>query len=299
MGGIVKTGRTHLMDAMPRDARSGELGGWRAQIEHGIARLAGRASRGCMALAQGGTAVGTGINAHPEFGARVRGAAAQRPTSVSIRADGNLFEALSSAGHGRRTVRAAATRSPSALMKIANDLRWMNSGPLAGLARDRAAGAAARQQHHARQGESGDSGGGRDGRRAGDRQRRDDHHRRPVGQLPAQRHAAADRQQPAREHPAAGERRARAGRPMPSPGSSRIIARLDEALARNPILATALNPVIGYEKRRGDRQARLCRRAAGVRRGARDVGPEGRRTAPPARSGDADARRTARRRRPG
>ncbi len=123
----------------------------------------------------------------------------------------NYFEALSSQDtavelSGQLKVIAVS------LMKIANDLRWMNSGPLAGLGRDRAAGAAAGQQHHAGQGQSGDSGGHCHGGRAGDRQRHHHHHRRTVGQLPAERHAAGDRLQPAGKHPAAGQCVACAGR---------------------------------------------------------------------------------------
>ncbi len=68
VAGIVKTGRTHLMDAMPVTLAQ-ELSGWRTQIESGVARLKSVEPR-LLALAQGGTAVGTGINAHPEFGRR-------------------------------------------------------------------------------------------------------------------------------------------------------------------------------------------------------------------------------------
>src|SRR5262249_59166904 len=68
IGGIVKTGRTHLMDAMPVTFGQ-ELSGWRTQVEHGMARLRAVEPR-LQALAQGGTAVGTGINTHPEFGRR-------------------------------------------------------------------------------------------------------------------------------------------------------------------------------------------------------------------------------------
>ena len=133
------------------------------------------------------------------------------------------------------------------LMKIANDLRWMNSGPLAGPGRDRPAGAAARQQHHAGQGESGDPRGRRHGGRAGHRQRRHHHHRRPVGKLPAQRDAAGDRLQPAAEHRLLANV-ARALADSAIAGFTVNKARLAEALDRNPILVTALNPVIGYEK---------------------------------------------------
>ena len=66
---IVKTGRTHLMDAMPVTLGQ-ELDGWRSQVDHGAERLNDTMKR-LTALAQGGTAVGTGINAHPKFGAKV------------------------------------------------------------------------------------------------------------------------------------------------------------------------------------------------------------------------------------
>jgi fumarate hydratase class II len=129
VGSIVKTGRTHLMDAMPVTLGQ-ELSGWRTQIESGLARLAAVEPR-LLALAQGGTAVGTGINAHPEFGARFCEELAQL-TGLAFQPAANYFEALSSQDtavelSGQLKVLAVS------LMKIANDLRWMNSGPLAGL----------------------------------------------------------------------------------------------------------------------------------------------------------------------
>ena len=129
VGSIVKTGRTHLMDAMPVTLGQ-ELSGWRTQIESGLERLAAVEPR-LLALAQGGTAVGTGINAHPEFGARFCEALAQL-TGLAFQPARNYFEALSSQDtavelSGQLKVLAVS------LMKIANDLRWMNSGPLAGL----------------------------------------------------------------------------------------------------------------------------------------------------------------------
>ena len=126
----VKTGRTHLMDAMPITLAQ-ELGGWRAQIDKGCARLAAVMPR-LLALAQGGTAVGTGINARENFGAVfARHLAAE--TQLEFVPSQNYFEALSSQDtavelSGQLKVVAVS------LMKISNDLRWMNSGPLAGLA---------------------------------------------------------------------------------------------------------------------------------------------------------------------
>jgi fumarate hydratase class II len=129
VGGIVKTGRTHLMDAMPVTLGQ-ELSGWRSQIESGLARVSGVAPR-LFALAQGGTAVGTGINAHPDFGSRFCEELAAL-TGLPFTRSCNYFEALSSQDtavelSGQLKVIAVS------LMKIANDLRWMNSGPLAGL----------------------------------------------------------------------------------------------------------------------------------------------------------------------
>jgi fumarate hydratase class II len=125
----VKTGRTHLMDAMPITLAQ-ELGGWRAQIDKGCARLVAVMPR-LLALAQGGTAVGTGINARENFGAVfARHLAAE--TQLVFVPSHNYFEALSSQDtavelSGQLKVVAVS------LMKISNDLRWMNSGPLAGL----------------------------------------------------------------------------------------------------------------------------------------------------------------------
>jgi fumarate hydratase, class II len=128
-GDVVKTGRTHLMDAMPITLAQ-ELGGWRAQIGNAAARLQSVAPR-LNKLAQGGTAVGTGINARPEFGALfARKLAAS--TGLGFMPSDNYFEALSSQDtavelSGQLKVLAVS------LLKISNDLRWMKSGPLAGL----------------------------------------------------------------------------------------------------------------------------------------------------------------------
>src|SRR5438270_1066833 len=118
------------MDAMPVTLAQ-ELSGWRTQIESGAARLRSVEPR-LLALAQGGTAVGTGINAHPEFGRRFCEQLAAL-TGVAFAPARNYFEALSAQDtavelSGQLKVIAVS------LMKIANDLRWMNSGPLAGLA---------------------------------------------------------------------------------------------------------------------------------------------------------------------
>ncbi len=129
VGAHVKTGRTHLMDAMPVTLGQ-ELSGWQAQIDQAGERLQDCLQR-LQQLAIGGTAVGTGVNAHPDFGARVCELLSQR-TGLKFSVHPNLFAALSSqdtAVELSGQLRALAV----SLMKIANDLRWMNSGPLAGL----------------------------------------------------------------------------------------------------------------------------------------------------------------------
>ncbi|MCP4000402.1 MAG: class II fumarate hydratase [Gammaproteobacteria bacterium] len=126
---VIKTGRTHLMDAMPI-RMSQELGGWASQVAHGIARIEACLPR-ITQLAQGGTAVGTGINAHPKFGEKVAVLLSEQ-TGISFSAAENYFEALSSVDAAVELSGQIKTVAVS-LTKIANDLRWMNSGPLAGL----------------------------------------------------------------------------------------------------------------------------------------------------------------------
>ncbi len=126
---VVKTGRTHLMDAMP--VRLGqEVGGWASQIAHGIDRIEATLPR-LAELAQGGTAVGTGINAHPEFGKRIAAKLAEW-THLPLVTSSNYFESMSAQDAAVETSGQLKTIAVS-LMKISNDLRWMNSGPIAGL----------------------------------------------------------------------------------------------------------------------------------------------------------------------
>ena len=124
-----KTGRTHLMDAMPITFGQ-ELSGWSAQIRSSIARIEDALKR-LRQLPQGGTAVGTGINADPKFGESVA-RELSKLTGFKFESGANFYENMSaqdSAVELSGQLRVAAC----ALMKIANDLRWMNSGPLAGL----------------------------------------------------------------------------------------------------------------------------------------------------------------------
>ncbi|WP_295363231.1 class II fumarate hydratase [Arenimonas sp.] len=129
VGKVVKTGRTHLMDAMPLTLAQ-ELGTWSAQLASAAARIEDTLDR-VRELPIGGTAVGTGINADPRFGKRVARALSSLSGQRFVQAR-NLFEGIASQDaavelSGQFNVLAVA------MMKIGNDLRWMNSGPLAGL----------------------------------------------------------------------------------------------------------------------------------------------------------------------
>jgi fumarate hydratase, class II len=128
--GVVKTGRTHLMDAMPLTLGQ-ELSGWEAQVRHGQERIES-ALEHLRKLPLGGSAVGTGINAHPEFGPKVA-ANLTATTGIRFQRMENYFAGLSSQDAAVEMSGQLKTVAVS-LMKIANDLRWMNSGPLAGLA---------------------------------------------------------------------------------------------------------------------------------------------------------------------
>ena len=126
---VVKTGRTHLMDAMPVTIAQ-EFGGYARQVELGIERVESALER-LQELPQGGTAVGTGINTHPHFGNKFAEAVSES-TGISFKETENHFEA-------QATVDAPVELSGQlktiavGLMKIGNDFRWMNSGPNGGI----------------------------------------------------------------------------------------------------------------------------------------------------------------------
>ena len=124
-----KTGRTHLMDAMPvRMDQS--LRAWSSQISQQIQTL-NAVLPSIQQLAQGGTAVGTGVNAHPDFGQEVARELSDM-TGIAFKQAENVFS-LISAQDNAVTLSGCVKSTAVSLMKIANDLRWMNSGPLAGL----------------------------------------------------------------------------------------------------------------------------------------------------------------------
>ena len=127
---VVKSGRTHLMDAVPVTLGQ-EFGGYAAQARQGVARVSGTLERlGQIPL--GGTAVGTGLNTHPEFAARVR-TRLTADTGLEISAPADPFEATAARDALVEASGALKTVAVS-LTKIANDLRLMGSGPRAGLA---------------------------------------------------------------------------------------------------------------------------------------------------------------------
>ncbi len=127
-GSIIKIGRTHLQDATPLTLGQ-EFSGYVSQLDHGLAHVDASLPHLCE-LALGGTAVGTGLNAHPQFGARVA-AELSKMTGASFVSAPNKFEAL--AAHDALVHAHGALKTLAAsLMKIANDLRWLASGPRCG-----------------------------------------------------------------------------------------------------------------------------------------------------------------------
>lgn len=126
---IVKTGRTHLMDAMPITLGQ-EIGGWARQVDDSISRIEGALPR-LRRLALGGTAVGTGINAHPGFASGVI-ARLSESTGIAFEEAPDHF-AAQAAQDAAAEMSCQLRTLASAIMKIANDLRWLNSGPLGGL----------------------------------------------------------------------------------------------------------------------------------------------------------------------
>ena len=126
---IVKIGRTHLQDATPLTLGQ-EFSGYVAQLEHGLAHIEAALPHLCE-LALGGTAVGTGLNAHPQFAVKVAAELA-RLTGQPLVTAPNKFEALASCD-GLVHAHGALKTLAASLMKIANDVRWLASGPRSGI----------------------------------------------------------------------------------------------------------------------------------------------------------------------
>jgi fumarate hydratase class II len=243
LSGIVKTGRTHLMDALPIRFDQ-ELAGWAEQVRIGIARIETSLPR-LQRLAIGATAVGTGLNTHGQFGVRVA-EGLSRETGIPLRCGDNHFYDLSCQDSAVEMSGQLRTLAVS-LMKIANDLRWMNSGPLAGLGEISLpalqpgssimpgkvnpvipeAVAMLCAQVMGKDATIGIAG------QAGN------------FQLNVMLPVIADNLLESIDLLANG---ARSLADQAIAGFSVNLERLNQALARNPILVTALNPVLGYEK---------------------------------------------------
>ncbi len=126
---VVKIGRTHLQDATPMTVGQ-EFGGWASLVERDVERLR-LVLPGLLDLAIGGTAVGTGLNAHPEFAERAAAKIAEL-TGLPFRSHPNKFAALSA--HDEVVFASGALKTlAGSLMKIANDIRWLASGPRCGI----------------------------------------------------------------------------------------------------------------------------------------------------------------------
>ncbi len=126
---VLKIGRTHLMDATPVTLGQ-EISGWARQLELGIERLKSTLPR-LAELAQGGTAVGTGLNTHPEFGARVSDELS-KAYGIEFTEAANHFEAQAAQDAAVELSGALRTLAVS-LVKIANDVRFLNAGPRCGI----------------------------------------------------------------------------------------------------------------------------------------------------------------------
>ncbi len=264
VGGQVKAGRTHLMDALPVTFGQ-EMRAWRSQVMDAAARI-DAALAGLCRLALGATAVGTGVNAHPEFAGRAIGRLAAR-TGLAFSGAPDRFASLA-AQDGAVQLSACLRGAAVVLLKIANDLRWMNSGPLAGLGEvslpalqpgssimpgkvnpviPEAVAMAATQvmAHDVAVGMAGASG-----------------NFQLNVMLPLIAHALDESISLIADSANALAERVIGGLVVHS-------ERIAESLARNPMLLTALAPRIGY-----DRAARIAKRAAAEARPIVDVAAE-------------------------
>ena len=242
-GDVVKSGRTHLMDAVPITLGQ-EFAGYAAQVREGTRRV-GNSLTGVGQIPLGGTAVGNGLNTHPEFAARVR-ARLVADSGLEIMAAGR---SVRGAGQPRRPGGGLGALKSVAvsLTKIANDLRWMGSGPRAG----------SREIiiPELQKGSSIMPGKVNPvipevvlpGIGAGDRKRHGDHRRRAPGQLRAERADPADRTQSAAVDRAADV----GGSPVRDPLHRRHRGERGRGEASGEstlVISTALNPYIGYDR---------------------------------------------------
>ena len=261
---IVKTGRTHLMDAMPLTLAQ-EMGAWELQARKSIARVESALPRLQM-IAQGGTAVGTGVNAHRDF-APLFARILSRKTGIAFAPNESFFESMAAQDAAVEMSGQLKTVAVS-VMKIANDLRWMNSGPLAGLGEIRLPAlqpgssimpgkvnpvlpeAAAMVAAQVIGNDAAITVAGQSG-----------NFQLNVMLPLIARNLLQSARLLANVLPLLAEKAVAGFEPSP--------ARIEESLARNPILVTALNPVIGYAK-----AAAIAKRAYREERMILDVAAE-------------------------
>ena len=240
---IVKIGRTHLMDAVPMTLGQ-EISGHAAQVSYGIGRIE-KCLPSLYRLALGGTAVGTGLNCPPGFAVKVAGKIADL-TGYPFHTAENKFESL--AAHDAIVETSGALKTVAcSLMKIANDFRWLASGPRSRDRRDHPAGKRTRQFHHARESESYPGRGPCHDRRPGDGKRHDHRHCRGIGKFRTQCIQAGHDLQFAAVDPASCGRVCEFQRYCVDgmvPDKTVIARHVDNSL----MLVTALNTHIGYDK---------------------------------------------------
>ena len=256
------------MDATPVTLGQ-EFGGYATQVDDGIARLHDTLPRLCV-LPLGGTAVGTGHQRAE--GLRPQGDRRGSRSAPGCRSPRRRTTSPRKARATRWSRRAGScARSRSSLVKIANDLRWMGSGPRTGLGRDPASRPPAGFVDHAGQGEPGDPGSRHAGRRAGDGQRRDDRRSRARRATSSSTCSCRVIARDLLESIDAAWRRActRVRRASASRASRPTSRRCKEYAESSPSIGTALNPYIGYETDGRDREGVGAHRQVDSRHRAR------------------------------
>jgi Fumarase len=249
---VMKIGRTHLMDATP--VRLGqEFSGYAQQVAYAKAR-AEKAIEALREVALGGTAVGTGLNRHIDFPKKVLHHIKQR-TGIAFYEAKNHFEAQ---GGKDAVVEASGHLKTIAvtLFKIANDIRWLSSGPRCGIGEIQLPCHATGQLDHAGKSKPSDGRIAHDGVRTSDRQRRDNHLGRRERKLRAERDDAGDGARHLGIHPVAGER----VDIFTEKCVRGIVAneeRCRELVELSMAMVTSLSPKIGY-----DRAAEIAKESA-------------------------------------
>ena len=260
---IVKIGRTHLQDATPVTFGQ-EFSGYVSLIDRDIVRIE-QALAGLWTWRSAARRSAPGLNSHPEFAERAAAKIAEL-TGLPFRSHPNKFAALSA--HDEFVYASGALKTLAAsLMKIANDIRWLGSGPRCGLGELSLPENEPGQLDHARQGEPDAERGHDDGGRAGDGQRRRHRHRRQPGELRTEcLQAGDDPQFPAQRGPA-DRHHAQFRRLLPGRVEGEPRRPWPATCSNSLMLVTALNQHIGYDKaaaiaKKGHKEGLTLREAA-------------------------------------